>query len=260
MSAAPACCAGRARRARRSRRRDSESSRKLADDGHAFARGEPRSDRPPCRPPAAPRCTSRGSKWPGPVSTKTSCRVPVSRTAESGTTTPSAASAPSSTLTNIPGLSARVGFANSSRTLSVRRLGVERRVDEVDRGPRTVVRASYGSVTVARAPRLRRGGLRLVHLGDDPDPRQVGHRQQFHARLDPLPGHDVLAGDEPGERRLEDDRPLRGRRFLEAADELRPARRTARGGGAPRSPGPHRRAGLPAARTSRTPRRCGARG
>ena len=66
-----------------------------------------------------PVSTSRGSKYPWPRSTNTVLRSPESTIASAGTTSVGGRSTGNSTSTNMPGLSARCGFAASSRTFSV---------------------------------------------------------------------------------------------------------------------------------------------
>ena len=66
-----------------------------------------------------PVSTSRGSKYPSPQSTNTVLRSPESTMASAGTTSVGGRSTGNSTSTNMPGLSAKFGFAASSRTFSV---------------------------------------------------------------------------------------------------------------------------------------------
>ena len=71
--------------------------------------------------PRVPSFTSRGSKRPSPSATSTTCRVPLSMTAESGTVTTSRFGPASiCTVPYIPGLSFPCGFASSMRTRAVR--------------------------------------------------------------------------------------------------------------------------------------------
>ena len=59
-----------------------------------------------------PILTCRGSKKPLPFATKTTCSVPESSTAFTGTTSAALAASRSSTLANMPGLSRLSWFGN----------------------------------------------------------------------------------------------------------------------------------------------------
>ena len=52
-------------------------------------------------------------------------------------------------------------------------------------------------------PDLQEGGLVLVEVGLDPDPREVRHRVELGSRLDPHPRHDGLGRDVARDRRRE---------------------------------------------------------
>ena len=135
------------------RSRDSESMRKLAPVTTCSPAATP--ERTCALPPdRLPTFTSRGSKTPAPLATKTICRSPVSMTAESGTTTPSTARVESSTSAYMPGLSARPGLGNSKRTLRVRVSVLSVGLMYATR-PTSRVPASYGSEITASSPSCR---------------------------------------------------------------------------------------------------------
>ena len=150
-----------------------------------------------------PVSTSRGSKYPLPRSTNTVLRSPESTIASAGTTSVGGRSTGNSTSTNMPGLSARCGFAASSRTFSV-----------------SVSSSKIGSdgLTVADSARLcfRRGDPRggaaaderqlvAVHVGQNPHAVQIRDPVELEPAIEPEAGRDAALQHDAVHRRLHAD-------------------------------------------------------